>query len=68
MWTVERGVRQTLDYMARCRAEEGHLVVIDRRREGRRSGEGAQEDRVPAAEAGADERRQDGRKVLVWSL
>ena len=67
-WTVEQGVEQTLAYMAQCGAEEGHLVVIDRRSEGRGGGEGAREDGVPAAEAGGDERRQDGRKVLVWRL
>ena len=30
-WTSERGVDQTLGYMAKCRAKEGHLVVLDRR-------------------------------------
>ena len=44
-WTVEQGVEQTMAYMARCRAEEGHLVVIDRRREGHRGGEDARKDR-----------------------
>ena len=29
--TVERGLEQTLGYMGKCRAEEGHLVVFDRR-------------------------------------
>lgn len=28
--TVREGVRQTLDYMDRCGAESGHLVVFDR--------------------------------------
>ena len=60
-WTVEEGVKQTLGYMKKCRAEEGHLVVIDRRAgaEERQGGEG-----------GADEsgRRQDGRGVVVWTL
>ena len=53
-WTVERGVEQTLGYMKKCRAEEGHLVVIDRR-----DGEGG-------ADGGG--RRQDGRGVVVWTL
>ena len=60
-WTVEEGVKQTLGYMAKCRAEEGHLVVIDRRAgaEERQGGEG-----------GTDEsgRRLDGRGVVVWTL
>ena len=29
--TVEEGVKQTLGYMKKCGAEEGHMVVIDRR-------------------------------------
>ena len=28
--TIERGLEQTLGYMAKCNAEEGHLVVFDR--------------------------------------
>ena len=58
-WTVECGVKQTLDYMEKCGAEEGHLVVIDRRSEDRRDGDG---------EADGSERRQNGRKVTVWML
>ena len=58
-WTIERGVEQTLGYMAQCGAEEGHLVVFDRRTGKRRRGGG---------EAGGGGRRQDGRKVAVWKL
>ena len=58
-WTIERGVEQTLGYMAQCGAEEGHLVVFDRRTGKRRRGGG---------EAGGGGRRQDGRKVAVWML
>ena len=59
--TVERGVEQTLGYMAKCRAEEGHLVVFDRRAgaEDRRGGEGG---------ADGSDRRQDRRGVVVWTL
>ena len=57
--TIEDGVKQTLGYMKKCGAEEGHLVVIDRRSEERRSGE---------AETGGSERRQDGLKVAIWTL
>ena len=61
-WTVDRGVEQTLGYMAKCGAEEGHLVVIDRRT-------GAEERRGGEGEEGRNEdRRQDGRKVVVWTL
>ena len=59
VWTVERGVEQTLGYMAQCGAEEGHLVVFDRRT-GRRRRDGG--------EAGGSGRRQDGCKVAVWML
>ena len=60
-WTVERGVEQTLGYMAKCGAEEGHLVVIDRRA-------GAEERRPGEGRADGSERRQDGRGVAVWTL
>ena len=59
--TVERGVEQTLGYMAKCGAEEGHLVVIDRRA-------GAEERRDGECEADESGRRQDGRGVIVWTL
>ena len=70
-WTIERGVEQTLGYMAKCGAEEGHLVVIDRRAgaEERRRSEGTEEHR--GGESGAANgsgRRQDGRGVVVWTL
>ena len=58
-WTVEKGVKQALGYMAQCGAEEGHLVVIDRRSEKRRRGDGV---------AGGSGCRQDGRGVVVWTL
>ena len=59
--TIERGVEQTLGYMAKCGAEEGHLVVIDLRAgaEDRRAGEGG---------ADGSGRRQDGHGVVVWTL
>ena len=50
--TVERGVEQTLGYMGRCGAEEGHLVVFDRREE-------------PAQPRLGEERE---RGVAVWTL
>ena len=52
--TVGEGVGQTLGYMAQCGAEEGHLVVIDRR-----SGD---------CRGGGDGSRRDGRGVTVWTL
>ena len=61
-WTVEEGVKQTLGYMKKCGAEEGHLVVIDRRI-------GAEEHRDSEGEAGGSEkRRQDGCGVIIWTL
>ena len=78
-WTVERGVEQTLGYMAKCGAEEGHLVVIDRRSEERRRSEGAEDRQGNDGEAGGNEQRRegeearsehrhDGRAVTVWAL
>ena len=68
-WTIERGVEQTSGYMAKCGAEEGHLVVIGRRSEGRRRSDGTQAYRSgEAAAGGSEEHRQDGRKVAVWTL
>ena len=57
--TVGEGVGQTLGYMAQCSAEEGHLVVIDRRDGNRRGGGDG---------ADGDGPRRDGRGVTVWTL
>ena len=51
--TIDRGVEQTLGYMAKCKAEEGHLVVIDRRGGG---------------ETAAGEGRPHAHGVFVWTL
>ena len=64
-WTVEKGVKQTLGYMKQCGAEEGHLVVMDRRSGERRGGEAR---RRGDGEAGESGRRRDGRGVVVWML
>ena len=55
--TIERGVEQTFGYMARCRAEAGHLVVFDRRTNQQRS-----------AAVDRSERETEGGKVVVWRL
>ena len=52
--TVGEGVGQTLEYMTQCGAEEGHLVVIDRR-----DGGGDPDGGGP---------HRDGRRVTVWTL
>ena len=52
--TIERGVERTLAYMRKCGAEEGHLVVFDRR--------GGAEARSPAREP------QRSGDVVVWTL
>ena len=57
--TVGEGVGQTLEYMAQCGAEKGHLVVIDRR-DGARRDDGGRTD--------GDGSRRDGRAVTVWTL
>ena len=55
--TIERGVAQTLRYMAQCNAAEGHLVVFDRREEPRYG-----DAREPTINV------QDGQSVVVWHL
>ena len=69
-WTVERGVEQTLGYMEKCGAREGHLVVIDRRSGERRSGdeEAGGSGPRPEGEEARSGRLQDGREVVVWTL
>ena len=57
--TIERGVEQTLGYMARCGVAEGHLVVIDRHAEEHRRGDGAA-GRAPAG------RPQGGLDAVAW--
>ena len=72
--TVECGVKQTLGYMARCGAEEGHLVVMDRRSEerrrgeARRRGEGAEDCRDGEDGTDGGGRRWDVRGVVVWMM
>ena len=56
--TVGEGVEQTAGYMSRCKAEAGHLVVIDQR-EGR-SWEGKVFHR--------EQRSKDGVPVAVWGM
>ena len=53
--TIERGVEQTLGYMEACKAEEGHLVVFDRR-------EGAAEHSL------GEEHTGSAGRVTVWTL
>ena len=55
--TVERGVEQTFGYMAKCRAEEGHLVVFDRR-----------ENKQLDSALDRSEHRAEAGSVRVWLL
>ena len=72
--TVECGVKQTLGYMKQCGAEEGHLVVMDRRSEERRRneeqrrGEGAEARRDGDSRADGSGRRRNVRGVVVWMM
>ena len=67
--TVERSVAQTLGYMAKCGAEEGHLVVFDRRAPSVAEREGTSlASREPFANAIGEDCEQDGRRVFVWTL
>ena len=53
--TIREGVTQTLDYMDRCGAESGHLVVFDR-----------STDKSWERKLFEREERLDGRSVTVW--
>ena len=60
--TIERGVEQTLGYMEMCEAEEGHLVVMDRRAD-------AEKSQHLGSEAAATSGSPDAtRRVSVWAL
>ena len=73
--TIERGMEQTLGYMAKCNAEEGHLVVFDRREPsaGEREGPAPRmKDPLDGKREGGqrlgEEVERDGRRVAVWTL
>ena len=53
--TIREGVEQTLDYMDKCRAESGHLVVFDR-----------DESKPWERKLYRREESLDGRTVTVW--
>ena len=65
-WTVEKGVKQTLEYMEKCGAKEGHLVVIDRRSSAKERRDG--EDEGGGGAEGSVEPRHDPRGVAIWML
>ncbi len=55
--TIADGLEQTADYMDKCGAEEGHLVIFDRR-EGRKW-----EDKIFRKEE-----KRDGTVIVVWGM
>ena len=65
--TVERGVEQTLGYMAKCGAEEGHLVVFDRRGKSAASEEPPRQ-RLGVEPSGTQDHDRGGRRVALWTL
>ena len=52
--------------MEKCDAEEGHLVVFDRR--AAREPAAREEAGPPARHLLGEERERDGRRVTVWTL
>jgi len=60
----------TIPPLEKCGAEEGHRVVIDRRSEARRRGDGEGDGSGPRPEGGEARSgcRQDGCEVVVWTL
>ena len=70
-WTIDEGVKQTLGYMKKCRAAEGHLVVIDRRRgntRGRRDRGSGHQDGSPSVPLDGSGQQRERRGVVVWTL
>ena len=55
--TIAQGLSQTTDYMDRCKAESGHLVIFDR------TGDRAWEDRIFRRDESLN-----GRVVTVWGM
>ena len=53
--TIREGVTQTLDYVDRCRADSGHLVIFDR-----------DESQPWEERLYRREETRDGRAVTVW--
>ena len=67
--TIERGVEQTLGYMKKCHASEGHLVVFDLRDEGQAPSTGAREALAPnETQAPGESGAQDSGRITVWTL
>ena len=56
--TIREGLAQTADYVDRCGAQAGHLVIFDR-------GAGTRwEDKIFRRE----EQARDGRRITVWGM
>ena len=55
--TVEEGLKQTWEYMDRCGADEGHLVVFDRDSE-----------KVWEEKIFKRERTYQGMPIIVWGM
>ena len=56
--TIREGLLQTAEYMDRCTAQAGHLVIFDR-------GAGKRwEDKIFRR----DERTEDGHRITVWGM
>ncbi|MBF0243541.1 MAG: ATP-binding protein, partial [Desulfamplus sp.] len=63
--TIKDGVKQTLEYMDRCSADEGHLIIFDRT-EGK-----AWEEKIFRREEKPDSSNENGvkeKKVVVWGM
>jgi hypothetical protein len=55
--TIERGLAQIAEYMDRCVAAEGHLVIFDRR------GDIAWDEKIFR-----EEQEVAGRRIAVWGM
>jgi len=55
--TIEKGLRQTIEYMDRCGADQGHLVIFDRSK-----GKAWEEKIFKRVE------EYQGKKIVVWGM
>ena len=55
--TIEKGLKQTLEYMDRCNTDQGHLVIFDR------SKDKSWEEKIFKREE-----QYQGKNIFVWGM
>ncbi|MGA1869369.1 MAG: hypothetical protein ACMUJM_12585 [bacterium] len=56
-YTIVEGVKQTIEYMDRCNADQGHLVILDR-----------SETKSWKEKIYKREEKSQGKKISVWGM